>query len=116
MESIMQVTFNQGAVQLGLGQSAHLAQVCGAELVCLDGTAWITIDDDPRDIILTPGQSHLVDSNAAVIVTAIGAQTRFAVHAPQAGAARCQQPTGLLNKLLSAMSHRPVNNALASAL
>lgn len=49
----------------------HLARLDGARntrLTCVSGLAWITIDNDPRDIVLEPGQEHVVDSDGTVVV------------------------------------------------
>ncbi len=40
----------------------------GHQLTCHQGCLWVTLDHDPRDIILEPGQSFtLPDSRRAVI-------------------------------------------------
>ncbi|HMM86342.1 DUF2917 domain-containing protein [Azohydromonas sp.] len=31
----------------------------GRAVVCLSGSLWITVDDDPRDVILAPGDRHV---------------------------------------------------------
>ena len=112
----MQITIKQGAMQLEQGQSARLEQICGAELVSLAGAAWITIDGDPRDIILVPGQSHVVDSNASVLITALNKQARFALHAGKADAAPCRKAPSRMERLFDALTPRTVNKALAGAL
>lgn len=43
----------------------------GTRLVCRQGTAWITMDGDERDIVLAPGASFVVDSDGAVTVGAL---------------------------------------------
>ena len=60
---------------------ARLADACGTRLDCVDGVAWITVDGEPRDIVLTRGQSHVVDSSADVIVCAINGPAAIEVHA-----------------------------------
>jgi Protein of unknown function (DUF2917) len=45
------------------------AQLC---LRAEHGTLWVTIDGDPEDYVLDPGQSRVFDQTAPAIVTAIG--------------------------------------------
>ena len=42
-----------------------------ARILCTYGALWITLDDDPRDIILAAGESFVVDRDARVLVTAV---------------------------------------------
>jgi hypothetical protein len=44
----------------------------GTTLKAVRGTLWVTIDNDPRDIVLDPGESFLVDSDAPLFVMALG--------------------------------------------
>jgi hypothetical protein len=44
----------------------------GTTLKAVRGTLWVTIDNDPRDIVLDPGQSFLVDSDEPLFVMALG--------------------------------------------
>jgi hypothetical protein len=48
-----------------------LRHACRTRLDVLEGVAWVTIDNDPRDVVLTRGQSFVVDSSANVIVCAL---------------------------------------------
>ncbi|HEX6722213.1 MAG TPA: DUF2917 domain-containing protein [Burkholderiaceae bacterium] len=44
----------------------------GTLLRAVKGTLWVTIDNDPRDIVLDPGESFTVDSDAPLFVMALG--------------------------------------------
>ncbi len=44
----------------------------GTLLRAVKGTLWITIDHDPRDIVLDPSESFTVDSDAPLFVMALG--------------------------------------------
>ena len=44
----------------------------GSRIACLCGTAWLTLDGDPRDIVLRAGESFLVDAEAPVMACALG--------------------------------------------
>jgi len=50
---------------------ARLPDASSTRIVCETGTVWITIDNDPRDIVLARGQSFLVDRRAGVLVYAL---------------------------------------------
>jgi len=50
---------------------ARLAGARNTRVDCIEGTAWITIDGDRRDVVLSRGQSFVVDSSAPVLVHAI---------------------------------------------
>ena len=44
----------------------------GTWLRAVRGTLWVTIDNDPRDIVLDPGQSYVVDTDQPLFVMALG--------------------------------------------
>ena len=48
-----------------------LRHACHSRLDVLDGVAWVTIDNDPRDVVLSRGQSFVVESGAKVLVCAL---------------------------------------------
>jgi hypothetical protein len=62
--------------------SSRLSNAAATRLHVVDGVAWITIDGDPRDIVLERGRSFDVDSDAEVIVFALGGPVAVEVHAP----------------------------------
>jgi hypothetical protein len=54
-------------------RSLRLNAARGARLRAVQGTLWITIDDDPRDIVLEPGESFTVESDRPLVVMPLGA-------------------------------------------
>jgi hypothetical protein len=44
----------------------------GTLLRAVRGTLWVTIDNDPRDIVLDPGESFVVDTAQPLFVMALG--------------------------------------------
>src|SRR5437016_2059120 len=70
-ECAMRLDTRQARLDLTQDQLATLTQACRTHIACLAGTAWITIDRDPRDVVLERGESFVVDSNANVVVTAL---------------------------------------------
>jgi hypothetical protein len=53
---------------LTVGRFAHLQQAKASRVIVLRGSAWITIDNDPRDIVLAPGESFVVDTDARGLI------------------------------------------------
>ena len=43
----------------------------GTEVFCLKGTVWLTQEGDPRDIVLSPGQSFVLDRKGVAVVYAL---------------------------------------------
>ena len=50
---------------------ARLPDASSTRIVCKTGIVWITIDNDPRDIVPAPGQSCLGDPRAGVLAYAL---------------------------------------------
>ncbi len=50
---------------------ARLPDATSSRIVCESGSVWITIDGDPRDIVLMPGESFRVDRRAGVLMYAL---------------------------------------------
>ncbi len=48
-----------------------LPQPRGVRIECLSGALWITQDWQRRDILLAPGQSHVVDGSHRLLVQAM---------------------------------------------
>ena len=57
------------------GQFLRLAHARHTRLTALRGDAWITLDGDPRDIVLSPGESFVVDSDSTVVLYPLHAST-----------------------------------------
>lgn len=50
---------------------ARLPDAASSRIVCESGSVWITLDGDPRDIVLLPGESFRVDRRAGVLMYAL---------------------------------------------
>jgi hypothetical protein len=71
MERHMRLDTPRARLDLRKNDVATLRHACRTRLDVLEGVAWVTIDNDPRDVVLERGQSFLVDSGANVIVCAL---------------------------------------------
>ena len=57
---------------IGTRRVLRLKAARGATLRAVQGTLWVTIDNDLRDIVLDPGESFVVDSNCPLVVMPLG--------------------------------------------
>lgn len=57
--------------RLAAGQTWVIERPERHELLCLQGSLWVTLDNDPRDQILAPGQCARVDRPARMLVHAL---------------------------------------------
>jgi len=74
---------------------ARLRDAQATRIVCETGTVWITIDNDSRDIVLSPGQSFVVDRRAGVLMYALE-EASLRIVEPGARATACAPaPRGL---------------------
>ncbi|MBL8278193.1 MAG: DUF2917 domain-containing protein [Pelomonas sp.] len=53
------------------GQTSRLPDARATHLCSAAGTLWITVDHDPRDIVLEPGQCFVVPSDEMVTISAL---------------------------------------------
>jgi hypothetical protein len=84
-------------VQLPAHSAHSIEGTKGLQITAVDGTVWLTQARDPRDIILTRGQSFILDrkgravvyalKDAAIIVSLAGHITATAFAAPAEWAA-----------------------------
>ena len=58
-------------LQLGGDELLPLTDIRGRRLCCVDGSVWITLDHDPRDIVLSPGDSFVVDRDGVTLLHAL---------------------------------------------
>jgi hypothetical protein len=65
-------------LQLAGEELLALADIRGARLRCVDGSVWLTLDRDSRDVFLSPGDSFVVDRDGVTLLHAL-APTRLQV-------------------------------------
>jgi hypothetical protein len=71
-EPTMLIATDRTRMLLERGQSTRLTDAATAHLSSAAGTLWVTIDNDPRDIVLEPGDGFDVVSAEPLIVEALG--------------------------------------------
>ena len=62
------------------GQASRLPHARQTHFASATGTLWITIDHDPRDIVLEPGQGVTVLSDGAVTISALSGPAVLDLH------------------------------------
>jgi hypothetical protein len=70
-EATMATLTHRIDLQLGGDEVLPLADIRGRRLCCIDGTVWITLDRDLRDIFLRPGESFVVDRDGVTLLHAL---------------------------------------------
>ena len=53
-------------------RALRLRRAHGTQVRAVAGTVWITIDNDPRDIVLDAGEAFVVDSGRDLVVLPLG--------------------------------------------
>lgn len=56
------------------GQTSRLPEARDTHLCSAEGTLWVTLDHDVRDIVLEPGQCFVVPDDRGVTVSALSAR------------------------------------------
>ncbi|MBI5279618.1 MAG: DUF2917 domain-containing protein [Burkholderiales bacterium] len=78
-----------------------LPDAAGTEIRSLAGTLWVTVDGDPRDVVLEPGEQFTPSTHGRVIVYALGPaavelRERAAEPAPAGGWRRALSAAALM--------------------
>ena len=61
-----------------------VADVAGVGIECQAGCVWLTLDDDPRDLVLEAGERFVGDIHRRVLVSAFEASSIAVSHAQPA--------------------------------
>lgn len=65
-----------------------VADAAGLQMTCREGSLWITLDHDTRDIVLSAGESFLTTQHRRAIIYAIGPSSLSLEMAPAAPSPR----------------------------
>lgn len=75
--------------ELAARELVSIANARDQLLTCDSGELWITVEGDPRDLILKSGSHWRIDSNAEVIISAIRDSTLHLGHQQSLGSLAC---------------------------
>ena len=95
----MLLTAERAHLNLADDEVARLVDACDSRLEVSDGFVWVTVDGDQGDIVLGPGESYIIDSADAVMVSALRGAAALEVRA-HAGTRQCRRasPTRLQHR------------------
>jgi hypothetical protein len=68
----MRVEFEQGAVKLAANQTLKVRDAKGSVVCAVEGSVWITEENQPKDIVLERGACYTLRSAGVAIVNALG--------------------------------------------
>ena len=68
----MDIRIDSPVIEVHPSRLVSLQVGAGRHLTNVRGTAWITLDGDPRDVILEPGDSHTFERSGRAVVQALG--------------------------------------------
>ena len=75
------------AIELRKGAIHHLPHGRGLRIEALSGSLWVTIDNDLRDILVSPARGFSIDRNGETLISALD-DARFVVLDPAEFAGR----------------------------
>jgi len=87
-EHAMWINTPNARLAIAARRGLRLKDARGARVRAVQGTLWITIDNDVRDIVLDPGESFVVDSNRPLVVLPLGECATVDVKSPPSPARR----------------------------
>ena len=58
-------------------QPLRLKGALGRRVAVLEGDVWVTLDNDPRDIVLRAGEDFVIDRPAGAVISALGGDARI---------------------------------------
>jgi len=68
----MRIELKQGAVQLGQNQTLRVVDGAGSTVCAVEGSVWITEENQPRDIVLEPGACYRLRERGIALVNSLG--------------------------------------------
>ncbi|HTP73005.1 MAG TPA: DUF2917 domain-containing protein [Burkholderiaceae bacterium] len=84
----MWINTPKARLPLAAHRTLRLKDARGTRLRAVQGTLWVTIDGDLRDIVLDPGESFVVDADRPLVVTALGDCATVDVRGPASAPGR----------------------------
>jgi hypothetical protein len=71
-EMAMKLELRKGAVRLGPNQTLKVVDGAGSTVSALEGSVWITEENQPTDIVLEPGESYRLRERGIALVNSLG--------------------------------------------
>ncbi len=70
----MKLELKTGAVQLGPNQTLRVVDGEGTTVCAVEGTVWITEENQVRDIVLEPGNCYRLEHPGIALVNSLGGE------------------------------------------
>ena len=70
----MKLELRKGAVKLGPNQTLKVLDGAGSTVCAVEGSVWITEENQPRDIVLERGGCYLLRERGIAIVNSLGGE------------------------------------------
>ena len=70
----MKLELNAGEVRLGPNQTLRLRDSAGSTVRAIEGSVWITEENQLRDIVLAPGSAYRLRQRGLAIINALGGE------------------------------------------
>ena len=70
----MQIELGSGAVRLGPNQTLKVVDGAGSTVCALQGTLWVTEENQLRDFVLTPGGCYRLRHPGIALVNSLGGE------------------------------------------
>ena len=74
----MTLELKKGAVRLGPNQTLKVVDGAGSTVSALEGSVWITEENQPNDIVLTAGGSYRLRRRGITLVNSLGGSAAVA--------------------------------------
>lgn len=68
----MTLELKRGTVRLGPNQTLKVVDAAGSTVSAIEGSVWITEENQPNDIVLTPGNSYRLRKPGVALVNSLG--------------------------------------------
>jgi len=105
----MFITPRKVNLPVAAGCVARLQYARHTRLSVRSGEAWITVDADPRDIVLSAGETFVLETDASVVVYPLRAGGNLELEidgvAGRAQVVRAGSDTGVLARLIEGLRH-----------
>lgn len=67
----MATASNQFDLSLAHKAMFSVSDAAGVQMICREGSLWVTLDDDPRDIVLDAGEHFITTEHRRALIYAI---------------------------------------------
>lgn len=68
----MRIELRSGNVRLGPNQTLRVVDGAGSTVCAVEGSLWITEENQPRDIVLKPGTCYRLRERGIALVNSLG--------------------------------------------